>query len=227
MLFSNNNSNVITLQPLRSVAVSKVLRNTYFLLSLTLSFSALAAYYGVVTQARPSPILTLLGMFGLLFLTQMLRNSKWGVVAVFAFTGFMGYTLAPLLGFYLHNFANGAALIMAAFGGTGVIFLALSAYVLVTRKNFSYMGGFLFVGITAAFLLSLLGLFFHMPIFQIIISGAFMLLCSALILFHTSQIIHGGEDNYIVATISIYVALLNIFVSLLNILGFFAGNNRN
>lgn len=227
MFFSNNNSNVITLQPTRSIAISKVLRNTYFLLSLTLIFSALTAFYGVATQAHPSAIITIVGMFGLMFLTQALRNSKWGLVAVFAFTGFMGYTLAPLLSFYLHNFVNGGALIMTALGGTGVIFFSLSAYVLVTRKNFSYMGGFLFAGITAAFLLSLLGFFFHMPIFQIVISGAFMLLCSALILFHTSQIIHGGEDNFIVATISIYVALLNIFISLLNILGFFAGSNRN
>lgn len=219
--------NVITLRPTREIAINRVLRNTYFLLSLTLLFSALTAAYGVSIGARPGPIITLVGMFGLLFLTQALRNSKWGVAAVFAFTGFMGYTLAPLLGFYLHSFANGGALIMTALGGTGAIFLTLSGYVLVTRKDFSYMGGMLFVGITAAFILSLLGFFFHAPLFQIAISGVFMLLCSGLILFHTSQIVNGGEDNYITATISIYVALLNIFVSLLNILGFFAGSNRN
>jgi len=210
-----------------SVTVNKVLRKTYFLLSLTLVFSSLTAFYGIVTNARPTGFFTLIGMFGLLFLTQFLRNSKWGLVSTFAFTGFMGYTLAPLLNMYLHNFPNGGTLIMTSLAGTGVIFLALSSYVLITRKDFSYLGGLLFAGITVAFLLSLLGFFFNMPILQIFVSGAFMLLCSALILFHTSQIIHGGEDNYIMATISLYVALFNIFVSLLNILGFFAGGNRN
>lgn len=207
------------------VAINKVLRNTYLLLSLTLLFTAGTATLATLANLAPPGIfLTLIGMFGLLFLTQALRNSIWGLVAVFAFTGFMGYTLAPVLNFYLHSFTNGGALIATAAGGTGFIFLSLSAFVLITRKDFSYLSGFLFAAIMVAFLLSLSGLFLNLPILQILISGAFMLICSGLILFHTSQIIQGGETNYISATISLYVALLNIFVSLLRILSFFAGS---
>lgn len=209
------------------MAINTVLRNTYFLLSLTLIFSAITATLALVHHSYPSTMVTIVGMFGLLFLTQALRNSKWGLLAVFLFTGFMGYTLAPLLGFYLHAFTNGGKLIMTSLMGTGVIFFVLSTYVLVTRKNYSYMGGFLCAAVTIVFLLALANIFLHIPMLQVIISAGFMLLCSGLIMFHTSQIIHGGETNYIMATISIYVALFNIFVSLLNILGFFAGSNRN
>jgi modulator of FtsH protease len=209
------------------IATNKVLRNTYFLLSLTLLCSAGTAYYAMAAQVRfLGPIVTLLGMFGLLFLTQMLRNSYWGILATFAFTSFMGYVLAPTLSFYLHSFTNGGELILTALCGTGAIFLVLSAYTLISRKDFSFMGGFLFVAITAAFIASLAGLFFNMPILQLLVSGVFMLICSALIMFHTSNIIHGGETNYISATISLYVALLNIFLGLLNLLGAFGGNRR-
>ena len=205
------------------LATHKVLRNTYFLLSLTLLFSALTAALSMAANAHPGPILSIIGMFGLLFLTQALRNSIWGVVAAFIFTGFMGYVLGPTLNFFIHNYSNGGALILTALGGTGVIFFTLSAYVLTTRKDFSYLGGFLFVAIMVAFLGSLAGLFFHMPMLQLLISGVFMLVCSGLILFYTSAIIHGGERNYIMATIAIYVALLNIFINLLYILSAFAG----
>ena len=204
-----------------------VLRKTYLLLSFTLLFSAAAAMFGVATGAMPGPLLTIFGMFGLLFLTRALSNSRWGLVAVFAFTGFMGYTLAPMLNLYLHNFANGGALITTALGGTGVIFLALSAYVLITRKDFTYLGGFLFAAITVAFIASLIAIFTHAPIFQILISAAFALISCGLILFQTSLIMQGGETNYIMATIGIYVAVFNLFVSLLNILGFFAGSSRD
>jgi len=204
-----------------------VLRKTYLLLSGTLLFSALTAVFGVTTGAMPGPILTIFGMFGLLFLTRALSNSRWGLVAVFAFTGFMGYTLAPLLNFYLHNFINGGILITTALGGTGVIFLALSAFVLITRKDFTYMGGFLFAAITIAFIASLITIFTHAPIFQVLVSSAFALISCGLILFQTSLIMQGGEKNYIMATIGIYVAVFNLFVSLLNILGFFAGSSRD
>ncbi len=207
------------------LAANKVLRNTYFLLSLTVLFSAAVAAFGIAHNVSyPGPIVAIVGMFGLLFLTQALKNSGWGILAAFAFTGFMGYVLAPTLNFYLHSFSNGGELIITALGGTGVIFFALSAYTLISRKDFSYMGGFLCAAILVAFLASLAGIFFHMPMLQLLISGAFMLICSGLILYHTSAIIHGGERNYIVATISIYVALLNIFISLLSILGALSGN---
>ena len=207
-----------------AVTSNQVLRKTYFLLSLTLLFSAFMSF---VTMAGFLPMpglgLTLIGMFGFLFLAQALRNSKWGLSAVFAFTGFMGYTLAPILQAYLHNFTNGGTLIITALGGTGVIFLSLSLYVLITKKNFSYMGGFLFVAITVAFLASIASLFLNIAILPVLVSGAFILISSGLILFQTSQIIHGGERNYIMATISLYVSLFNLFISLLNILSFFGG----
>ncbi|EKE00742.1 MAG: inner membrane protein YccA [uncultured bacterium] len=206
---------------------NQVLRKTYFLLSLTLLFSATIAF---ITMAgllpMPSPALTLIGMFGLMFLAQSLRNSKWGLSAVFAFTGFMGYALAPLLSIYLHSFTNGGALILTALGGTGAIFLALSLYTLITRKDFSYMAGFLFVAITVAFLASIASIFFTMPLLQVLVSCAFILISSGLILFQTSQIIHGGERNYIMATISLYVSLFNLFISLLNVLSFFGGRRN-
>ena len=217
----------VTATKTSSIATNKVLRNTYFLLSLTLLCSAGTAYFAIISNAGfLGPLSTILGMFGLLFLTQLLRNSFWGIIATFAFTGFMGYVLAPTLGFYLHNFTNGGELILTALCGTGLIFFTLSAYTLITRKDFSFLGGFLFVAIMVAFIASLAGLFFNLPALQLLVSGVFMLICSALIMFHTSSIIHGGETNYISATISLYVALLNIFLGLLNLLGAFAGNRK-
>jgi modulator of FtsH protease len=209
------------------LATHSVLRNTYFLLSLTLLFSAGTAAYAMAINARsPGIIIFLVGMFGLSFLVSVLRNSAWGILAAFLFTGFFGYTLGPLLNMYLHAFSNGGQIIMTALGATGVVFLSLSAYVLTTRKDFSYLGGFLFAAIMVAFLASIAGFFFQAPLLQIVVSGAFALLASGLILFHTSQIIHGGETNYIMATVSIYVALFNLFVSLLQLLSAFGGNRN-
>ncbi len=210
-----------------ALATNAVLRNTYFLLSLTLIFSACTAAYAMATNAAgPGMLVFFVGIFGLSFLTSALRNSAWGIVAAFAFTGFLGYTLGPMLNLFLHSFANGSQIIMTALGGTGVIFLALSAYVLTTRKDFSYMGGFLFAGVMVAFMAGIAGVLFNIPMLQLVVSAAFALLSSGLILFHTSQIIQGGERNYIMATISLYVALFNLFISLLNILGIFSGNRE-
>lgn len=207
-----------------ALATNSVLRNTYFLLSLTLLFSAGTAYYAFISNARPlNFIVTLVGMFGLLFLTRALRNSVWGIVSTFAFTGFMGYILGPTLNLYIHTFSNGTQLVMTALGATGIIFFVLSGYALVTRKDFSYMGGFLTAAFLIAFFVGLGALIFNMPMLQLIVSGAFALLASALILFETSQIINGGETNYILATVSLYVALFNLFVSLLQLLGAFSG----
>ena len=215
---------VVVAQKEAALTRNQILRKTYFLLSLTLLFSAVMASItmgGLLPM--PSPGITILGMFGLLFLAQALRNSKWGLSAVFAFTGFMGYALAPLLTAYLHTFTNGGTLILTALGGTGFIFLALSLYVLITRKDFSYLGGFLFVAIAAAFIASVVSIFLQIPLFQVLISCAFIVISSGLILFQTSQIIQGGERNYIMATISLYVSLFNLFISLLNVLSFFGG----
>ncbi len=210
-----------------AIASNAVLRNTYFLLALTLLTSALMAGIAMFTNAAPmSPILVLVGYFGLLFATNMTRNSGWGLVCIFALTGFMGYTLGPILNFYIHHLSNGSQLVMTALGGTGVIFFALSAYALTTRKDFSYMRSFLFVGIIVAFIASIIGLFFPIPLLLLVVSAAFMILSSGIILYQTSSIIHGGETNYIMATVTLYVSLYNIFLSLLNILSILSGNRN-
>ncbi len=206
------------------LASHSVLRNTYFLLSLTLLFSALTAALSVSIHARPGFLLSILGMFGLSFLTQKLRYSPWGIVAVFAFTGFMGFILGPLLDMVMRTFANGGQIIMTSLGATGLIFMSLSGYVLTTRKNFSYLGGFLFVATMVVFLAAIAGIFLKMPVFNLLISGAFALISSAYILYTTSEIINGGEDNYIIATASLFVSIFNLFVSLIQILSAFAGN---
>lgn len=208
------------------LATNKLIRNTYMLLSMTLLFSALAAYVSMQMKLPPFGILiTLGGFFGLLFVTNMLRNSPLGLVAVFAFTGFMGLTLGPLLNAYIGRFANGHELIMTAMGGTAVIFLGLSAYALNTRKDFSFMGGFLMVGVLTAFIAGLAAYFLQMPALSLAVSGCFILLMSGVILYETSSMIHGGETNYIMATVSLFVAIFNLFVSLLHILGALTGED--
>ncbi len=209
------------------LATHQVLRNTYFLLSLTLLFSAMTAGFAMWIKAAPLNVFILLGgMIGLQFLTIKLRNSIWGLVSVFAFTGFMGYAIGPVINMYLQTFSNGSQIVMTALGSTGLIFLGLSAYVLVSRKDFSYLGGFLFVAAMVAFFASLGGLLFQIPVMSLVVSSAFALIASGYILFTTSQIIHGGERNYLMATISLYVAIFNLFVSLLNILSALAGNRN-
>ncbi len=209
------------------LAVNAVLRNTYILLGLTLIFRAAMAGVAMVTNAPPlNPWITLLSYFGLLMLTSWTRNSAMGIISVFALTGFMGYTLGPLLNFYLHEVVNGQQLVAMSLGATGLIFFVLSAYALTTRKDFSYMAGFLTVGLIVAFLASLGALFFKINGLMLAASAMFVLLSSGVILFQTSQIINGGERNYIMATVTLYVSLYNLFISLLNILSFFNGNRE-
>lgn len=223
---NRNIDNVFTQSNDSVLATNKVLRNTYLLLGMTFLFSALTAYLSFASSARPmNPILMIVGVYGLMFLTQALRNSVWGLVSVFAFTGFLGYTLGPLLSHYIASFSNGPQLIGTALGGTGVIFFALSAYTLTTKKDFSFLGGFLFVGMMVALLGMIAGIFFQMPALQLAVSAAFVLISSGLILFQTSEIIHGGETNYISATVGLFVSIYNLFVSLLNILGAFSGRD--
>ena len=207
------------------LATNKVLRNTYTLLSMTLLFSAATAGISMVMNLPPfSPILTLVGYFGLLFATTKFRNSSLGLLFVFMLTGFMGLTLGPILNLYLAT-ANGSQLVMTALGGTGVIFLALSGYALTSRKDFSFMGGFLMVGILVAFLGGIAAMIFSMPLMSLAVSGMFVLLMSGLILYQTSQIIHGGETNYIMATVTLYISIYNLFLSLLHLLTAFAGED--
>lgn len=223
------NRNDVTVLSQRSetvLATNKVLRNTYLLLGMTFLFSALTAYASFAYAVKPlNPLLMIVGIYGLMFLTQALRNSPLGLVSVFAFTGFLGYTLGPILNFYIANFSNGPQLIGTALGATGMIFFALSGYALTTRKDFSYLGGFLFVGVMVALLAMIASIFFQIPALQLAISAAFVLISSGLILFQTSEIIHGGETNYISATVSLFVSIYNLFVSLLNLLSAFSGRD--
>ena len=205
--------------PAQYVATNRVLRNTYALLALTLLFSSVtAAITMALNLPHPGLVMTLLGYFGLLFLTTRFRNSGIGLAMVFALTGFMGYTLGPLLNVYL-GLPNGPQLVMTALGGTGVTFLALSGYTLVSRKDFSFMGGFLMAGILVAFLAGLGAVFFDMSGLALAVSAMFVLLMAGLIMYETSNIIHGGETNYIMATVTLYVAIYNLFTSLLHLLG--------
>jgi len=208
-----------------ALATNKVIRSTYMLLSMTLLFSALSAGVSMALNLpHPGLLLTLGGFFGLLFATAKFRNSSLGIAFVFALTGFMGYTLGPILNAYL-ALPNGGQIVMTAMGATGAIFIGLSGYALVSRKDFSFMGGFLMVGILVAFLAGLGALFFEMPGLSLAVSSMFVLLMAGLILYETSNIIHGGETNYIMATVTLYVSIFNLFTSLLHLLGFMNGED--
>jgi len=207
-----------------ALSTNKVIRNTYLLLSLTLAFSALTAgVSAALNLPHPGILLTLVGYFGLLFAVHKLQNSGGGIIAVFALTGFMGYTLGPIINRYL-GLPNGGEIVMQAMAATAVIFIGLSAYALTTRKDFSFMGGFLSVGILVAFLAGLAALFFEIPALSLTVSAAFVLLMSGLILYETSNIIHGGETNYVLATVTLFVSIFNLFTSLLQLLGVFGGD---
>ena len=222
----NINSQVTTLDHAQSVvlASNKVIRNTYMLLSLTLAFSAVTAGAAMALNLpHPGLIVTLVGYFGLLFLTAKFKNSAAGLGFVFALTGFMGYTLGPIISNYL-SLPNGGQIVMTAMGATAAVFLSLSGYALSSRKDFSFMGGFLLVGIVVAFLAGLGALFFEMPTLSLAVSAMFVLLMAGLILYETSNIIHGGETNYIMATVTLFVAIFNLFTSLLHLLGFMNNN---
>jgi len=209
-----------------ALATNKVLRNTYLLLGMTFLFSAFMAFVSFSAHTRPvHPLLFIVGVYGLMFLTNALKNSVWGLVSVFAFTGFMGYALGPILSLYITSFSNGPQIVTTALGGTGLIFFALSAYVLTSRKDFSYLGGFLFVGVMVAFLAMIANIFLQLPALNLGVSAVFVLISSGLILFQTSEIIHGGETNYISATVSLFVSIYNLFLSLLNLLGSFSGRD--
>ncbi|MFB0700117.1 Bax inhibitor-1/YccA family protein [Pseudomonas protegens] len=199
--------------------VSRVLRNTYGLLALTLAFSGVMAY--VAQQMRvgyPNIFVVLIGFYGLFFLTNKLRDSAWGLVSAFALTGFMGFLLGPILNRYL-GMQGGAEVVSSAFAMTALVFGSLSAYVLITRKDMSFLGGFITAGFFVLMGAVLASLFFQISGLQLAISAGFVLFSSVCILFQTSAIIHGGERNYIMATISLYVSIYNLFVSLLQLFG--------
>ena len=198
---------------------SAVLRNTYGLLALTLAFSGVVAYFSQqMNMPHPGIMLTLVGFYGLFFLTMKLRNSGWGLLTTFALTGFMGYTLGPILNMYM-SMPNGGSVISSAFAMTAFVFAGLSGYVLITRKDMSFLNGFITVGFFVLLAAIIAGFIFDISGLQLAISAGFVLFSSAMILVQTSSIINGGERNYIMATITLYVSIYNLFLSLLHILG--------
>ena len=208
------------------IATNRVLKNTYLLLSMTLLFSAVTA--GIAMAANLSygvGMMMTLGAVGLIWLVlPRTANSGAGIVTVFGITGLLGAGLGPILNYYLAT-ANGGALVMQALGGTAIVFFALSGYALTTRKDFSYMGGFLLVGLLVAIVASIANIFLGIPALSLTISSAVVLIMSGLILFHTSNIINGGETNYVLATVNLYMALYNLFVNLLHLLAAFGGDD--
>ncbi|MCL2022643.1 MAG: Bax inhibitor-1/YccA family protein [Betaproteobacteria bacterium] len=210
---------------LASPEARKVLRNTYMLLAMTLAFSAVVAGVAAALQLpHLGLIVTLGGYFGLLFAVTKFRNSSMGVLFVFALTGFLGYTLGPLLNAYL-SLPNGNGIIMMALGGTAGIFFAMSMIAFTSKRDFSFLGKFLCVGILVAFIAGLVSIFFSMPALSLAVSAAVILLMTGLILYETQNILRGGETNYIMATVTLYVSLYNLFTSLLHILGAFSGDD--
>lgn len=209
-----------TVQRVDAVTMNRVLRNTYLLLSMTLLFSAATAGLSMAMNwPHPGMLITLVGYFGLLFLTTKLRNSAWGIVSCFALTGFMGATLGPIINAYTYMYANGAELVMMAMGGTAVVFLAMSGFALTTKRDFSFMGKFVGVGILVAFLSSIGAYIFNFQPVALAASAMFVFLSALLILWQTQQIVRGGETNYIMATVTLFVSIYNLFSSLLHLLG--------
>ncbi len=215
---------VTTLSPAQatldtSAGMHRVLRNTYALLSLTLLFSAGVAALSVTLKLpAPGMVLTLVGYFGLLFAVFKLQNSAWALAAVFALTGFMGYTLGPILTHTLALPAGGQVVTMAL-AATGITFLALSGWVLTTRRDFSFMGGFLFAGMVIAVLAGLAAVLMQLPALGLAVAAMVALLSAGLILYETSRIVTGGETNYVLATVGLYVSIFNLFTSLLSLFG--------
>ena len=215
---------VVNSQEESLLSTHKVLRNTYFLLGLTMAFSAVVAYISMsLNLPYPNLIVLLVGFYGLLFVTNRLANSAWGILAAFAFTGFMGYTIGPILNIYV---ARGMEdLIMLAFAGTAIVFFVCSAYVLTTKKDMSFLSTAIF----SLFIVLLLGIvasfFFQIPALAVGISALFVVFSTMTILYETSNIIHGGETNYIRATVNIYVSIYNLFISLLRLLSIFSNDD--
>jgi len=212
-------STVVSTSRTSALTTNKVLRNTYLLLGATLAFSAAMAGVAMALDLPYFGLFTLIGYFGLLFAVHKTRNSSWGSWGTFALTGFMGLTLGPILDFYIKALPNGSQLIMTSLGVTAAAFLGLSAYAVKSEKDFSFLGGFLCVGAIGAFALGLIAYFFNLPTLSLAVSGMFLLVSGGYILWQTSEIIRGGETNYIVATVTLYVAIYNMFLSLLQLLG--------
>lgn len=205
---------------------SSILRNTYMLLSLTLLFSSAAAAFAVTTQAGlGSSLIAFIMSFVLLFATSALRNSAWGILTVFAFTGCMGFSLGPLLNQFIHGYSNGGQLIMTALGGTGITFLVSSFYIVTTKKDLSHWGKCLMIGLVVCIVAMIANIFLKMPAMQLTISTILTFISAMLMMYDTSRIVNNGENNYIMATISLYLDIQMLFQNLLMLLGAFNGRD--
>jgi modulator of FtsH protease len=207
------------------VSTNKVLKNTYMLLSMTLLFSAVTAGISMaVGLPQGAALVLMLVGFGLLFVVHKMADTSKGLLAIFAFTGVMGASIGPMLNHYL-SMPGGPALVMQALGGTALVFFGLSAYALTTRKDFSFMGGFLMVGLLVAVVAMIANFFLAIPALSLTISAAVIMIMSGLILFDTSRIINGGETNYIRATVGLYLSIYNLFIHMLSLLTAFGGDD--
>ena len=215
------NMNLGTASQSSAIEINKVLRNTYMLLGMTLAFSAVTAGVSMAMNlSHMAALVMTLVAFGLLFVVHKQADKANGIFWIFAFTGLMGASLGPLLNMYA-AMPGGPSLIMQALGGTALIFFALSGYALTSKKDFSFMGGFLMVGLIVVLIAGIANIFFAIPAVSLALNAAIVMIMSGLILFDTSRIIHGGERNYIRATVSLYLNIYNLFVSLLQLLGAF------
>lgn len=223
----NNDSVIQQAQP-SQIVMNQVLRNTYLLLSMTLLVSAISAFISFSTNAAPLNIWAMLiGSFGLLFGIMFTRNSPVGIILTFLFTAFQGWVLGPILNFYIHEFSNGGQLIMTALGSTGVIFLVLSGIAMNPARDFSHWGRFLMIGLIVAIVASLLNMFWlKMPGMQIAMSLIFTFIFGGFILYDTNRIVRGGETNYVMATVALYLDILNLFLNLLQLLAMFSGRRE-
>ena len=214
-------STVSTQVEAKILATNKLIRNTYMLLAMTLVFSAVTATLSVFLRLPPMTYLLSLGGAVVLmwFVLPRTANSTSGIGVVFGITGLLGLGLGPLLSMYL-SLPNGPQIVATALGGTGVIFFALSGYALTTRRNFNFMGGFLATGFLVVLAASLVNIFLGIPAFSLAISATVVMLMSGFLLYETSQMVHGGQDNYVLATVGLYMTIFNLFVSLLHLLGF-------
>ena len=226
-----NNSNTTLRGQARTGVTNKVLKNTYILLSMTLLFSAFSAMVSYMMNISViNPFITLGLYFLTLYLTSKNKNNASGIFWVFCLTGVLGFTLGPILNIYMNNLSNGTEIVATALMLTGIIFLSLSAYVNFTKKDFSFMGGFVTSGIILAFVASIVLVIssmmgYYFPLMMLGISSIFALLMCGLILFQTSAIINGGEDNYVMATVTLSISIYNLFTSLLHILAAFMGGD--
>ncbi|MCW8899301.1 MAG: Bax inhibitor-1/YccA family protein [Gammaproteobacteria bacterium] len=212
-------------RPIESVlSTNKVIRSTYQLLSMTLIFSAFMAYLSISMQASQGMglVATIVGIVMLWFVLPRTANSASGIPVIFAITGLLGFGIGPMVAYYL---SVNPSIVMTALGGTGIIFLGLSGYALTTRKDFSFMGGFLMVGMLVIIGASLLNIFLGIPALSLTVSAAVIMIMSGFILYETSSIIHGGETNYIMATASLFLSILNLFSALLHLLGALGGDD--